>query len=72
MRCTPLRRFGAQFEVPMPDGKARRAILQLVLQQHAKETEDYSDVATSVDPALLQVCIAVAYHPGSALALLGT
>ncbi|CAL5228726.1 g11911 [Coccomyxa viridis] len=43
-----LRRFGAQFQVPMPDRNARKQILQLILENHERE------MPGSVDPALLQ------------------
>ena len=42
-------RFGAQFQVPMPDRNARKQILQLILENHERE------MPGSVDPALLQV-----------------
>ncbi|CAK0782386.1 hypothetical protein CVIRNUC_005663 [Coccomyxa viridis] len=43
-----LRRFGAQFKVPMPDMRARREILKLILSNHEQE------MPYSVDPALLE------------------
>ncbi len=42
-------RFGAQFKVPMPDMRARREILKLILSNHEQE------MPYSVDPALLEV-----------------
>ena len=42
-------RFGAQFKVPMPDMRARREILKLILSNHERE------MPYSVDPALLEV-----------------
>ena len=47
-------RFGAQFEVPMPDADARKAILRLILANHAAETQRYNG-STCVDTALLTV-----------------
>ena len=47
--CAHVCRFGAQFKVPMPDMRARRDILKLILSNHELE------MPYSVDPALLEV-----------------
>lgn len=43
-------RFGAQFEVGMPDEHARKQILRIILTQHNKE------MPSSVSAGLFQVC----------------
>ena len=55
----------------MPDKKARRAILQLILRHHAIETDYYSNGSASVDPALLQVSVQRVCVARSGCGLLG-
>jgi hypothetical protein len=47
--CGAVVRFGAQFEVGMPDEHARKQILNIILWQHDREMPNY------VDSSLLQV-----------------
>ena len=55
-------RFGAQFEVPMPDAGARRAIMRLILGNHARETAPQYCGQPSVEAGLLEARGAAPTH----------